>query len=366
MKAYFKDIINILATDRPERYADACALLTPETIKHYPKTLYKYCDFDKKGHNLDSLENDYIYATCPTGFNDPFDAVARHKLKTELPIIEKWVMSHIGEIIYFSIPPKGMAKQKNGITLSRLKEEQRKIVGVDGTVDKKVIRALMSTATATLPHKQRIEIMRKCGFINDQETKDIIENEARKKIEGVVNSAREGRIIASLTKRKNNGMMWENYAGNHSGFVIEYQRPTFGCMTEEQEKMLICLLPVTYYKRKPAVELLPFVQNVIQKELYGKEIDVTRALAKLFSQIVYKDKEYSGEEEWRLVLDKRDNKVSFPFASAVYAGRKISEDNLKRLIEVCKKRKLPLYKQKVNMANPEMVFDEVLEGKSDA
>lgn len=38
-----------------------------------PKTLYKYREFDKKGNNIDSIKNNYIYLSDPIKFNDPYD-----------------------------------------------------------------------------------------------------------------------------------------------------------------------------------------------------------------------------------------------------------------------------------------------------
>jgi len=40
---------------------------------HRPQYIYKYCSFDKKGKNLENIQNDCVYLCSPSKFNDPYD-----------------------------------------------------------------------------------------------------------------------------------------------------------------------------------------------------------------------------------------------------------------------------------------------------
>ena len=361
MKQYFSDIIKILATEKPNRIADACAKLNSDTYRNYPQFLYKYRYFDKENNHIDSLEKDYLWSIYPKDYCDPVDAAVNLKLKAELKSIESWVYSHAGEIFYYNIPPKGMMQQKHGQTLAKYIEAQKHFVNEDGKIDFNAVRRSMLTEINKLPQKQRQEALKGFKYLETPEFEKTVEEHIKKTLYGIVNTFRENTLIACLTARKDNQKMWEDYSNNYTGFVIEYKRPYYESLTDEQKSLLVTLLPVAYYKRIPGVELLPFIRYTFQKDLYGKEIDISDATVKLFRQILCKRSEYSSEEEWRIINNTKENTIPFPYISAVYAGYKISDDNMAQLLEKCKKKNLPLYRQTFSGLSGKMTFEPVLE-----
>ncbi len=73
--------------------------------------------------------------------------------------------------------------------------------------------------------------------------------------------------------------------------------------------------------------------------------------AELNLQLYYKNKDYEFEHEWRFSIKNENNHSQyFPFISAVYAGKDITHENLKRLTEIAKSLDVPLYKQEINPA----------------
>ncbi len=180
-----------------------------------------------------------------------------------------------------------------------------------------------------------------------------MEDAIRTTLLNVVNSLRDKNMVCCLTARNDNRKMWEEYSEKYTGFVVEYDLTKL--LESDQCELISKLFPVTYYKRMPKVPLLPFIEYVFYKELYGKKIDINKATKQLCRQLLCKDFDYRSEEEWRIVSEK--HKVDFPCISAVYAGNKISNENQEKLKVICSKRGIPLYKQQFRLYNGEMYFE---------
>ena len=282
MKQYFSDIINIFASENPDCLDSAVTLLTEETIRYYPQVLYKYRSFDENGYGIDTLEKDYLYANSPANFDDPFDASVNMKLKTELKDIEKWIYAHIGEIIFYSIPPQGMKKHKHGQNISKFIEIQDHFIDKQGKPNAKAMYSTLITEINKYPNEQKQKLLKAFEYFGSPDFEKKVEVDIRQAIFNVVNSLRNKILLVGLTERKDNQNMWERYSDKYTGFVIEYQRPDFTALTFEHKKLFVSLLPVRYYKRIPGVALLPFIQYEFYKKLYDKEMDITAAQVKLF------------------------------------------------------------------------------------
>ena len=365
MKKYFSDIINIVASEKTDCIAEACSLLTPETLMHYPKCLYKYRTFDDKGLNIDALENDYLWANYPAKYDDPVDAAVKLKLKTELKNIETWVYSHVGEILFYNIPPKGMKSQKCGQKLEKYIEAQTHFVGSSGKIDATAVCRSLFTEANKLPQKQKQGFLDYLKKLETHEFEEKVESEIKNTLDKVVNAFRDNRLIVCLSERNDNQKMWEDYSGKYTGFVIEYKRPDFCSLDDDTKQLLVSIFPVGYYKRLPGVELLPFIEFAFFKDLYGRETDISSANVKLFRQMLNKRIDYISEEEWRIICNSEQQKIVFPFESAVYAGYKTEDKDLAKLKDICQKKGLPLYKQEVRITG-QMGFQTVLEGKHNA
>ena len=316
-------------------------------LDHIPSKLYKYRACNHYG--FDMLENGYIWADLPESFLDPIDAKVKLRLKRELPDIERWLNLHIGELIYYMLPPKGMLNQKGNQKLGDYIEAQAYFTDENGRLDAKLVKRQMLVEMKRLPKEQKEAYEKLLLYFESEEFERVVIKYATDVMNSIVNVFRSSKIIASLSSRNDNATMWENYADKYTGFCVEYAVPSCEHISETHRKTLLNLFQVKYYKRIPGVNILPFVRHNFHKSLYGKEIDISDSVAQLYRQLIYKRYEYNFEEEWRIVLDEREpRKVDFPFASAVYAGFRISDDNLLKLQEICTGKGIPLYKQTMN------------------
>lgn len=343
MKKHFDDLIIKLSNGMPFNVDETLV----NSLGYAPSLLYKYRSCDDNG--FDMLEWGYIWASIPDGFIDPIDSKVNLRLRSELPAIHKWMDLHIGELIYYHIPPKGMQTKKGNHSLSDYLKAQEHFVNEKGRLDTKLMKKEMVLEMKRLPKEQQVAYKKMLERFKSREFEEAVVNGAKKVIDGVVNIFRKSKIVASLTCRRDNSTMWENYANKYTGFCVEYKVPALDELSEDQKSVLVHLLPVRYYKRIPGVSLLPFIQADFHKSLYGEQININDSVAALYKQLIYKRYEYNFEEEWRIILDEKvARKVDFPFVSAVYAGFRIADGDLQKLRNICNHMNIPLYCQKLS------------------
>ncbi len=155
MKPYFENQLDMLASENGTQKSGFAV----SDIKHYPTHLYKYRTCDNE-YNFEMLEQGYLWADIPQNFIDPNDSLVNLKLKSELPAIEKWLYSHLGELLYYSISPKGMKKQKHGQTLQSYKIAQESFFDSLGRYSAKRAKSLMLLETKKLRADQRQQMQK--------------------------------------------------------------------------------------------------------------------------------------------------------------------------------------------------------------
>ncbi len=354
MNQYFENILSeiVTATENTDLYKN-CFSVT--NLIHYPTHLYKYRDCNNE-YNFQMLEEEYLWADIPANFYDPSDALVNLKLASELPKIQKWLFAHLGELLYYSIPPKGMQSHKNGQTLQKYIEAQERFMDSKGRYSAQRAKSLMLVETRKLNPQMQREVQKIYDQFESPEFETKMQDAVESVLTNTVNILREKNLVCCLTERKENQKMWEDYADKYAGFVIEYDL-TRAKNYPESILAISQIFPVTYYKRMPKVPLLPFIERVFFKALYNENVPIDDAAKKLFKQLLIKKEEYSGEEEWRIISST--NRIVFPLISAVYMGYKISDESVQRLEEICIRKSIPLYRQNFNSYTGKMQFEPV-------
>lgn len=354
MKQHFEKQLDemVLADTQARPYS---GFFSVKNLKHYPTHLYKYRDCNKE-HNFSMIEDGYLWADNPAHFYDPVDSLVNHKLKSELPAIQKWLYQHLGEILYYCIPPKGMQPHKNGQSLHAYLEAQKRFMDSTGRYSAPKARKIMVVETRKMHPINQREIQKVYDRFESPEFEKKMQDSIRIVFLKIVNVLRERNLVCCLTRRKDNQKMWEEYADKYAGFVIEYD---LSLIAEQSgaASVLARTFPVTYYKRLPRVPLLPFIKRSFYKELYGKDTDIFDADKKLNRQLLVKKEEYCSEEEWRIL--SATQRIDFPIISAVYMGYKIAAEHEQRLTELCSQKNIPLYKQEFSPFTGTMHFELV-------
>ena len=134
--------------------------------------------------------------------------------------------------------------------------------------------------------------------------------------------------------------MWAYYC-NNEGICIEYD---FLKITSfELQKLFINTQMVRYGKKKK----FSYV-DVMKARIKNDAAALIKADKMIMEQVLTKDKSWSTEEEWRVIMNDRDNfvgrKVSVDMISAIYIDFSVSEtDKAKKIIEIAKNNGWQIY-----------------------
>lgn len=360
MNAYFKSIIKELAETSRRREKMSPDMLTREAYENYPKKFYKFRSMqgDSRKYTIDMLNEAYLWAANPSTFDDNSDSRLAIPEGYEKQILQ-WFSSHLAEMWFYELPPKGMKGKKAGHTLDDYIKVQESFKDEHGKVKKQELLSAMRKMVHGLS-QQELQQLRKVvnsKLLSDDNNPFIKGWEERR--EEIVNAFHDKSLVACVTRTYKNRKMWEDYADKYRGIVVEYVLPEYEKLTDEQKLVLLHLFPVSYYKQIPKVSLIPLFEWVFRKNYWGEETDISDYLAELYEQVLYKEMDYSAEKELRFVDCGVEHKIAVPFIRKVYVGYKISPKNLNRIKRICKEKGYKLCVQKEDRNKREFDYVEL-------
>lgn len=134
--------------------------------------------------------------------------------------------------------------------------------------------------------------------------------------------------VFSMSKTFLNNVLWSHYAGNHKGFIIEYNLE-YILKTFAQNKIVHSHFEIKYKKNPP-------------RDSAFNTIEANNSLG-------IKSKEWSYEEEYRIVVENFGNhKIKKECISSIIFGANCSTRNISYSKNLLKKNgfKIPLYQLK--------------------
>lgn len=141
--------------------------------------------------------------------------------------------------------------------------------------------------------------------------------------------------LCSLSESPNIEKMWCNdYAGDDTGDCIEYD--VFNYSLND------VILPVVYEDERNTNIIMQIVNVFICQKItdfsYGQiDTDITQYI-RLF---LTKNKKWKYQREWRLIGEVGE-KPKAPKIKTIFLGKKVSEENKKKMFEYCKKMNIKL------------------------
>lgn len=316
--------------------------------------LYKFRTCSNR--NLKTLEENCIWMSLASSFPDSFDNTINIDPKENVKEIEKWLKENY-PVFCFDLA-KGFCEERGLVipyTHKDFKEYIETCLDENGDPIEDKEKAFL-IAHATAEELEQIDsILQQLKLIRDKFAE--IEDKTVENMADVINQTRTGMrdrsLVYCMTERYDNHTLWENYAKNYTGFCIEYSFCDFYKYDFNDYKNLVYMFPMTYLKKKPYFNMVPLMDGSFRQFIYkddswarDPELD-----ADLNMQLFYKDSDYDYEREWRFSINADNaNKQKFPFVSAIYAGKDITQRNLSRLIKIARKLGVPVYKQVINRA----------------
>ena len=394
-KRAFLENVLLLASDQGKS-EEAQAKLNDFVLKYVNDgKFYKYRTFDEKGRSLDNLKSGTLFCAQPSNFNDPFDfkigtnisSVFDAKYENELSdieiLLEKYIKYQSGvlnldncseaeqkTIDAISKSEKLNAFLKHAYEFCDSKEEvidylkQHLDVLYDFLniiINEPQLNAALKISKKLLPEIQNAlttndllnmsendysfsDFAHSFGINDDSDEigytiglSNMLQPENKEnaeKAEQMLNFAKDALAqklnetfkIGCLSTSSKNRLMWSHYADGHKGFCIEYDFKN--CPKD------LLPLPVIYSQKRP---LIPW-EMALDQSAETK----SKCILQMTIGLLTKDKEWEYEDEWRLLLSSsEDSNIKIPI-SAIYLGAEISEENKKRVVEICNQKSIPV------------------------
>lgn len=268
---------------------------------HIPERLFKYRDCNP--NSIKNLQEDTIWLADPNSFNDPYDC-------------------------HHFINHQGLMDR----SLRTLSTEIRKMLPVDKVSGLEEILATAEDPTgvlidALLGEEEPIKrAALKAGLLAGR-------NALFEKIAKAGDEIKAGFRLCSFSARVDSTLMWSHYARNHQGFCVQYNIKELPPSDLRSRFMF----PVVYRDEVfDATECMILVNTP-----KFNNIHLNRAA-------LIKGKDWSYEEEWRLVfanglLDK-PQPWKMPIPTAVYLGSHILPADEATLKEICSNKGISMFK----------------------
>ena len=296
-----------------------------------PKSLFKYRTCSEQ--NINAFKEDFAWFSAPVDFGDIVDSALNTDIESELDELGKNPQEHIRKIsiaiINCMLAPYGQTVDEKIVDLTL------PLFNENGEVKENDAKKFLSNYLPEYAGDKYAFQLANAAQLNNQGNIEEI-------IKGFLNlyldfnkRIRNESLVYCLAEEKDNLAMWETYAQGATGFCIEYSLPKDVFLAQ---RMILNLFPI-YYGEKQQIKFFDiFVRGLQAKQqINGMAYE---DYADWFLSSLTKDNSYSFQKEWRIVFTKEmgGNKQSFPFATSIILGEKISDENKKTLIDIAKRK----------------------------
>ncbi len=316
--------------------------------------LYKYRECNNQ--NFRALADNCIWMASADSFQDLFDCTVNIDLRRNASQIKKWLKESLPEYVYY-IWQYALEKsdQKCPLTIEEFLEGVATCMDANGNINTEEYYSYAQAHHLVQNRKEFDEQMALSAqiFSRVPEKEDEIIRLLSEGIEKQRSQVREKALVYSMSDSFDNDGLWENYANGYTGYCVGYSFKNCDLNQYPIAGHLLKLLPVIYRKRRPIYDLAPVFDGVMRERIFPglDESWKKPLLLNLNMQLYYKRDTYSFEREWRFLMDDiGENKQSFPFVYAIYAGKDIKPHNLQRLCNIAEKLNVPVYQQTPNKA----------------
>lgn len=348
--------------------------------------LYKYRGFDESGYTIDALETETLYCANREKLNDVFELEFAYSISSMIediyPDTTMKINNAIENIFKYLFDGDTIVSSDEQNIVKRIYENKIVLDTIDKLNDKKskktyeeiemhlfylihfIVYEIMDSDILTHSEKMHIcfskdknkiiNTMFRTKTIVDCDEKEFLEtfirdycneDEQDKYLQGVEKLDNGTKCfseivsqnfnIGCLTTEPNNRLMWSHYGASHSGICIEYDfEKSFDKIGDEY-----FLLPVLYSKER----VQPPYKKIYKGENVTNEMNQS-----ILACSITKDSIWEYENEWRILLPSQyGDKIKVPKISCIYLGVKITDENKTKVLEIAKKKGIPVKQMKI-------------------
>lgn len=355
MNEYFEKVFEyIYEKELKEKQKLNVSLFDAFSIEQYPRKLYKFRCCSKNG--LDSLSQEYLWFCNPKEFDDPEDSsilLGPDENTTTAIQNEKRLTATLIQSLADYFEP---AFVKSGVSKDSFVRLLQNYANHNISTQEVLLNIQKFIESLPIEQKKEVNLLSEKSISSITQKFELLADSARMSI---VNNYRTNQKVCCLTETFDNKKMWEDYSAKYSGFVIQYDVHLIAASLAGINDLLLYLFPIDYTDAKTNIDLSPVLCDIFTGDTVPIGDESKNTLKKSFAQSLIKNESYNSEKEWRFVFPKDiESKVSFPYASAVYAGYKIKPHNYSRLKNLCKKKRIPLYKQVYSEQTASLTYQE--------
>lgn len=314
---------------------------------------------------MKALRNDYIWLSLAKDFTDKTDSTIDFSFANQQKKIEKLIEKELPALIFNQMRNDMYYKKKiNPVTFNGMTFDQF-IVWVKNYIYKTTGNLKIGKVRN---HLRTEGMKRKAIKKFEDELKKLTSKERQKEIaDKIIGSfselnkhLRELYYIYCFSGTFDNRILWENYADKDEGFCIEYDLSDQSKKEHPINNNNTEIFPILYTSHKK-IEYTEIIKIGIQNHLKEEDpVSNNKFMTDVLSAMLTKNSRYSFEDEWRLIVDKKmvkNNEYPFPFASAIYLGINVTEDNKNKILEITREKNIKVYQRKINHFNNGYEFE---------
>lgn len=159
--------------------------------------------------------------------------------------------------------------------------------------------------------------------------------------------------ITCFSETPKNMLMWSHYANKHTGICVEYD---FSRLFSTAANTL--LFPVTYTNKRPLFPIDKLDIGIDGKVKDGQTLPA-EAIPEIIKALTVKSKVWEYEREWRHIAftkDAPDRLVKLPIISKIILGINISPEDKEKVIELARRKHIPVYTTRLKADKYEMII----------
>ena len=295
-----------------------------------PASLFKYRPFDE--HTFDMLENKYLFLCGAEKLDDPTECMTSLNMQNlydlERDGFKRQCVFQIMELIrpYTS---KGNFEQIQMLI--------SQVLNRNGTVRPSHLLDIQPEIDELAPGVNTAPIVNYLVNIPEKLDYSGMSDQIKTLILGAY-EARQKMGICSLCEDADNEYMWENYAGNNSGYCVEYDFSDF--------KTPNILFPVIYQDERETNIVMSIVANFIGQMVFVMSSHQIKPDTSQYLRLfITKYKQWEYQNEWRILGDA-NTRTPAPKIKRIILGVDASVENKEAIRKYCNENNIPLVEMK--------------------